>query len=128
MSEQQTSTENSKLYCWYAPHPNEGTGSSAIFLVTVSGRKIPALCTTATDKQERPNGARSLFIGVAQNGTSDLLAMSDGTLTRAGLSYCDTWGVQKDAESLKKWALHEGHIHGLTYRLPNETPALQPAR
>lgn len=120
--------ENSaSLYCWFAPPPEGSTSRTSIVLAKIGSHKLPVLCSAIQDTRDTPAGARALFVGTAENGTADILAMSDGTLTKRGLAYCETYGVQKDAESLEKWARITCKRAGLTYALPqeNKLPALE---
>lgn len=106
------------MFLWYCPNRKD---LSKIFAAIRGGMEIPVFCTDVTETAAPASAQRALLVGrsVHDDAREDQLTSDDGTLTEAGQKYCETWGVQPDAESLRKWANTQAYLHHLSYELPH---------
>ncbi len=106
------------MYLWYC---SENGSLSKIFAAECDGARMAVFCTDVTETADPATSQRALLVGtsVHDDVQQDVLTSDEGTLTEAGREYCKTWGVQPNAESLKKWARLQAVQHHLSYELPH---------
>lgn len=106
------------MFFWFSPDRDP---LSKVFAAECNGARMAVFCTDVTETVTPPTSQRALLVGksIHDDAQEDQLTSDDGTLTEAGKKYCETWGVQPDAGSLRKWAASQARLNHLSYELPH---------